>query len=179
MQQPQAVPAHDDSQIAKLYRQHALSIMIYVHRHVSSREDAEDIVLDVFLAALNQKNLVTLTNLDEQQQLAWLRKVAYHKCIDYQRRASRRTAVPLEEAGETLYSDERHSPEELTLRHEEDALLRERLHQLPEHYQTVLQLRFAGGLSCAEIAQHINKSDGAVRILLSRALNILRNIYIP
>jgi RNA polymerase sigma factor (sigma-70 family) len=178
MQQPRTVSTQGDSQIARLYQQHALSIMIYVHRHVSSREDAEDIVLEVFLAALDQKNLVTLAYLDEQKQLTWLRGVAYHKCIDYQRRAMRRAVVPLEEAGETLFSDERHSPEQLALRHEEDTLLRERLHQLPEHYQTVLQLRFAGGLSCDEIARHINKSNGAVRTLLSRALNILRSIYI-
>jgi len=170
--------ACDDSPLARLYQKHALSLMFYVRRHVSSYEDAEDIVLEVFLAALDQKNLVTLLNLDELRQLVWLRGVASHKCIDYQRRASRRGTMPLEEVDELLFSDERHSPEHLALRHEEKTLLHKCLHQLPEHYQTVLQLRFTEGLRSAEIARRINKSDGAVRILLSRALNILRDIYI-
>src|SRR2546429_473145 len=146
----------DESSIAILYKMHALSIMTYVRRQVVLREDAEDIVLEVFLAALEEKKL---SQLEQQQQLAWLRSVANHKCIDYQRRAMRRRAVPLDEADETLFTDERHSPEQLVLRNEEDALLRKRLQQLPDHYQTVLQLRFAAGLHSAEIAQHLNKSD--------------------
>jgi hypothetical protein len=44
MQQRQrrATAALDDSPIARLYQQHALSLMAYVRRHVPSREDAED-----------------------------------------------------------------------------------------------------------------------------------------
>jgi RNA polymerase sigma-70 factor (ECF subfamily) len=148
--------------------------MTYVRRHVPLREDAEDIVLEVFLAALEQKGLAQRS---EPEQLAWLRHVAHHKFVDYHRRSTRRPAVPLEDAAETLLTDEDAAPDHLAVRREEDVLLRERLIQLPENYQTVLQLRFANGLRCTEIAKHLNKSDGAVRMLLSRALNILRDIY--
>ncbi len=176
MQQRQrrATAALDDSPIARLYRQHALSLMTYVRRHVPAREDAEDIVLEVFLAVLEHKELAQLS---EPEQLAWLRRVAHHKFVDYHRRSARRSAVPLEEAADTLLTDEDAGPDQLAVRREEDVLLRERLTQLPEHYQTILQLRFANGLRCTEIAKHLNKSDGAVRMLLSRALNILRDIY--
>jgi len=148
--------------------------MTYVRRHVPAREDAEDIVLEVFLAVLEHKELAQLS---EPEQLAWLRRVAHHKFVDYHRRSARRSAVPLEEAADTLLTDEDAGPDQLAVRREEDVLLRERLTQLPEHYQTILQLRFANGLRCTEIAKHLNKSDGAVRMLLSRALNILRDIY--
>jgi len=164
----------DDSPIARLYRQHALSIMTYVRRHVLSREEAEDIVLEVFLTALEQKGLARLS---EEEQLAWLQRVAYHKSVDYHRRSARRPVVPLEETAGTLFADERYNPDQLAVRNEEDALLRERLARLPERYQAVLQLRFAYGLRCTEIASRLNKSDGAIRMLLSRALNILRDIY--
>ena len=121
-----------------------------------------------FLAALEENGLAQFS---EQKQLAWLQRVAQYKCIDYYRRATRRPAVPLEEAFETLLTDERHSPDHLAERNEEDALLHQRLIRLPEHYQTILQLRFANGLRCIEIARHLNKSEGAVRMLLARALN--------
>jgi len=42
---------------------------------------------------------------------------------------------------------------------------------------TAYTLRFANGLRCTEIARRLNKSDGAIRMLLARALNILRDIY--
>lgn len=176
MQQKQyrVPPVYDDSPIARLYQQHAFSIMTYVRRHVSSREDAEDIVLEVFVAALEQDGLV---HIDEREQLAWLRGVAHHKLVDYHRRNAHRTSVPLEHADEILFTDERHDPEQQAMRNEEDALLHIRLTQLPEHYQTILQLRFANGLRCTEIARRLNKSDGAIRMLLARALNILRDIY--
>jgi RNA polymerase sigma-70 factor, ECF subfamily len=166
--------AVDDSFIARLYQQHALFLMTYVRRHVRSREDAEDIVLEVFLAALKQQ---ALSHLDEEKQLAWLQRVAYHKIVDGHRRAGNRSIIPLEEATEMLLADEEQSPDRLALRNEEDIFLREQLGQLPEHYQLILQLRFANGLRCSEIASRLHKSEGAVRMMLSRALNTLREIY--
>lgn len=163
--------ALDDPFIVRLYQQYALSLMTYVRRHVPAREDAEDIVLEVFLAALKQRELELLS---EEKQLAWLQRVAYYKFVDHHRHAVIRPIVPLEEAAGQLLTDEGQSPEQRALRNEEDALLRERLGQLPEHYQMILQLRFANGMRCTEIASHLHKSEGAIRMLLSRALNTLR-----
>jgi RNA polymerase sigma-70 factor (ECF subfamily) len=164
----------DDPWIVRLYQQHALTLMTYIRRHVSSREDAEDIVLEVFLAALQQPKLARLS---VEEQMAWLQRVAYYKWVDCQRRAASRTAVSLEEAAETLLANEAQSPDQLAVRYEEDALLRQQLGRLPVQYQTILQLRFANGLRCTEIASRLHKSEGATRMLLSRALNALREIY--
>jgi len=167
--------AFDDSLIARLYQQHALSLLRYVRQHVLLREDAEDIVLEVFLAALKEPEL---SRLSEEKQGAWLQGVTHHKVVDYYRRVKNRPSVPLEEAAQILLTDENQGPEQLAVHHEEAALLRKRLGQLPEHYQRILYLRFANGLRCTEIATHLEKSEGAIRMLLSRALNTLREIYI-
>ena len=148
-----------------------------MRQHVPSREDAEDIVIEVFIAALEQKG-ASVFALNEQEQLAWLRRVAYHKCIDRYRRSVRRPTISLETTANTLFEDEHLSPEQVALRHEENALLHQGLSQLPEHYQTILRLRFANGLRCGEIGSLLKKSEGAIRVLLSRALNTLRNISI-
>ena len=166
--------AFDDSLIARLYRQHALTLLRYVRQHVSLREDAEDIVLEVFLAALKEPGL---SGLSEDRQGAWLQSVTHHKVVDYYRRTKNRPSVPLEETGQMLLTDEDQGPEQLVVRREEDALLRTRLGQLPQHYQRILYLRFASGLRCTEIASQMQKSEGAIRMLLSRALNTLREIY--
>ena len=48
------------------YTSSMLSLMTYARRHVSTREDAEDIVLEVFLAASEQPEL---SRLSEEKQL--------------------------------------------------------------------------------------------------------------
>jgi RNA polymerase sigma factor (sigma-70 family) len=170
----QHVIALNNSFLAALYQRHVLRLTTYVYGRVRSREDAEDIVLEVFLAASTQPKIASLSS---EKQLAWLQRVAYYKSIDHQRSPVQRSVVPLEEAEAVLISDEDQSPEYLALRNEEDMLLRERLSQLPEQYQLVLQLRFVNGLRSAEIASRLQKSEGAIRMMLSRALNTLREIY--
>lgn len=160
--------------IADLYQRYWLMILSNVLQLVPSREDAEDVLLEVFLAALESD---TLVHLGERQQVAWLRRVAHNKCVDYHRRARRRPAVPLEVATATLYDDERLAPEQVVVRHEEQALLRQQFSALPLQQQEILLLRFSDGLRCAEIASRVHKSEGAVRTLLSRSLNLLRGIY--
>jgi RNA polymerase sigma-70 factor, ECF subfamily len=66
------------SLIEELYQRYWLMIFIAIRQHVFSKEEAEDILLEVFLAALENPMLV---NLSEHQQLAWLRRVAYNKCM--------------------------------------------------------------------------------------------------
>jgi len=162
------------SLIEELYQRYWLMIFIAIRQHVFSKEEAEDILLEVFLAALENPMLV---NLSEQQQLAWLRRVAYNKCIDAYRRFVRRPAVSIEKAAETLFEDAMFSPEQITLYQEEVGLLRQHFSLLSELQREVLILRFADGLSCAEIAARLHKSEGAIRTLLSRTLNLLRSIY--
>jgi RNA polymerase sigma factor (sigma-70 family) len=164
----------DHTAIAELYEHYWLTILLFIRQHIPVREDAEDVLLEVFLAALEDETLVTLA---EKQQLVWLRHVAYNKCVDYHRRATRRPAVPLDEAAEVLFDDETSTPEQTALLHEEHAILRTHIASLPELQQEILRLRFANGLRCAEIGRLVNKSEGAVRTHLSRSLNLLRGIY--
>lgn len=58
MHQP-SLSVENNSTVSFLYQRHALLIMIAVRRLVPSWEDAEDIVLEVFVAALKQEKLLT------------------------------------------------------------------------------------------------------------------------
>ena len=173
--QPQAgPPIYDDAALAELYRHHVYALLSFIRRNVSTREDAEDVLLEVFLATIEHDSLA---NLSDGEQLAWLRRVAYNKCADVYRLEQHQRIVSLESVTETLFEDEERAPEQVALRSEEHALLRAHLAHLPEQQQAALRLRFAEGLRCEEIARRLNKSEGAVRLLLSRTLNFLREIY--
>ena len=171
--QPSIGQALDDAMLTNLYQRHAHTLLMFIRRYAATREDAEDILLDVFLAASEQQ---MLAGMSEGERLAWLRRVAHNKCVDAYRRAQRRPALGLEEVADIVY-DEEHDPEMLALRTEEHALLRDHLARLPETQQEILRLRFANGLRCAEIARLYQKREGTVRMLLSRSLNFLRHLY--
>jgi RNA polymerase sigma factor (sigma-70 family) len=170
----QCKPAASDSPLTALYRAHAPGLFSYARRHTSTREDAEDIVLAVFVAALESHMLLSGS---EVEQAAWLWRVAKNKIADYRRRAMHDANARLEEVGETVNVDEGWTPDEEALRGEAYAQLRKAVGSLPELQQKVLWLRFAQGLRSKEIALRLSKGEGAVRMLLSRSLNSLRRVY--
>jgi len=157
-----------------LYQRHAPGLFAYVYRQTASREDAEDIVLDVFLMVLRQRDFATF---DEQKQVAWLWTITRNKVVDRFRRSARQQHVPIDPLADTLYQDDELSPEREHLKREEYTQLHRAIRTLPEEQQEVLQLRFGSGLRCTEIAPVLDKSEGAVRMLLYRSIQTLRGIY--
>ncbi len=162
------------SQVDELYRQHAHTILLYVRKQVGSLEDAEDIVLEVFTAALESQ---TLAGLKDQEQQAWLHRVAANKCIDHYRRTTRKPTVPLEPLIANIYDEDEQAPDNIALRQEEYILLHKHLTGLTEQQREVLRLKFNHDLRSPEIAKLLNKSESAVRMMLARTLNALRDIY--
>ena len=159
----------------RLYQEYAPSIFAYLRMHTSSREDAEDVLVEVFLAALENRYFPLLP---QSAQRAWLWRVARNKTIDgFRKRRSQTYHVPLDDLAEALYLDEHFTPEQTMLRQEEYAQLRIAISKLPEAQQQVLWLRFVSGLRCTDIARVLGRREGTVRSLLSRALNLLRNVY--
>ncbi len=164
------------SLVADLYQRYAPTLLMYICRQVPLREDAEDILLEVFQAAAESE---ILSSLDESRQRSWLWTVAHNKATDHHRRLRRRPlhSTTLEEVEGNLYDDESYAPESVALRQEAHAELRMHLSSLPALQQEILRLRFAHGLKSSEIAQRLNKSNAAIRVMLSRSLNLLRAIY--
>ena len=131
------MPSYDETALATLYQRHMPVLLSFIRRYVSTREDAEDVLLEVFIAAFERKSLAGLS---EGEQLAWLRRVAHNKCVDVYRRTPRQPVVPLEKVTESVYEEEEHVPEQVALRSEEYALLYRHLANLSEEQQTLLRL---------------------------------------
>ncbi|QBD79900.1 sigma-70 family RNA polymerase sigma factor [Ktedonosporobacter rubrisoli] len=169
-----ATSRQENSFYARLYQRYAPGIFAYIYQQTGSREDAEDIVLEVFLAVLQQGKFSTF---DEKKQEAWLWTIARNKAVDLHRRSAREQRTSIDYLADTLYEDEAKAPEHISLKREEYAQLHTTIKALSTQQQTVLQLHFGHGLKCAEIAPVLNKSEGAVRMLLFRTIRGLRAIY--
>src|SRR5260221_9831669 len=108
----------DRSLIAALYQRHAPSILTFIRRHIPSREDAEDALLEVFLAALESEKLDAL---NEGEQLAWLRRAAYNKSIDHDPRQNRTSIVSFEQGLENIFYHEKQEPQHINFRKQTQA----------------------------------------------------------
>src|SRR5260370_19010515 len=82
----------DEPGIATLYQQYAPAIFAYLLQRMRFEEDAEDILVEVFLAALENEQFPLLP---EKAQLTWLWRVAPKKMIDGYRRSVRRQRCTL------------------------------------------------------------------------------------
>ena len=157
-----------------LYRKHAPGLLAYVRMRITSEEDAEDLVVEVFMAAIENAKFAALS---EKEKQMWLWRVTRNKVIDAYRRAKTRQSVILDHVAEGLFEDEMFSPEYSALRQEDYTDLHAHLQSLPPLQQQILRMRFGQDLSCSEIAARLGKQENVVRVTLSRTLNLLRKIY--
>lgn len=155
-----------------LYTRFSVNILSYLCQQLASRQDAEDLLVEVFLAAHNHSEL---SGLSEERQLAWLRRVARNKVIDRYRHAALLTLLPLEQVIET--EDSALSPEQRAVQQENYRRLYSALEQLSPAQQQLIHLRYGNGLRLVAIADLLEKPEGSVRKMLARTLRQLRAIY--
>ena len=155
-----------------LYDRFAVTIFQYLCQQVSNVQDAEDLLLEVFLAALQDESL---SDRPARQQLAWLKRVARNKVIDRYRHVALLNLLPIEQALEM--EDTALTPEQYTERQENYERLYQSIAQLTALQRELIRLRYRNGLPYCEIAAILEKPEGAVRQLVVRTLRQLRTIY--
>jgi RNA polymerase sigma factor (sigma-70 family) len=160
--------------IEELFERHAETLFAFLRLHTPLREDAEDILVETFTVALAETKFAHLC---EAEQTAWLWRVARNKVVDTFRKANVRRNTSLEQAEETICEDETRDPEQMALRQDEAREVDDLLQHLSAQQREVLRLRFRDDLCCREIALIVGKRESTVRTMLSRAMNLLRQLY--
>lgn len=186
-----ALGRREPAAITAAYEALADPLFRYVRSRCRDDELAADIVESTFVELLRAPP--TLEG-GEVGLRRWLFTAARHNLIDELRKRRRRGDVALSEepgadggervagepaaareggGGQPAHGDAPPTPEEQALAGERDEQVRDALATLPDDQREVLQLRFAGELSAAEIAEVLQRSPGAVRVLQHRALKAL------
>lgn len=154
------------------YMRFAPTIFAYLSQQVLNRQDAEDLLLEVFLSASQE---AMLEELPEDGQLAWLRKVARNKVIDYYRHQGLVSWLPLAEVNEL--EDTSLTPEERMEQQEAYTRLLQALKRLSPDQQELIRLRYGYELRLTEIAGVLERPEGSVRKMLTRTRRQLRTYY--
>lgn len=166
--------AGDTDAFADLYRALSGPLYSYLLTQVRRREDAEDLVGEVFLGAM--RDLPRFAG-DASGFRAWLYRIATNRAIDLARRSRRRREEPLDEALEEAAVDDTAAD---AIGRADRARLWEAVGALSEQQRRVVALRLAAGLSTAEIARVVGKRPGAVKAIQHRALqNLARALGAP
>jgi RNA polymerase sigma-70 factor (ECF subfamily) len=158
----------DGAAFATLYRRYVDRVYGYAFYQLGDHHDAEDATERIFLAAFR-----ALPDFNDQGSSfrAWLFRIAHNTIANAHRsRARKRTerlpddferpAPDADPAGQVALADE--------LRE-----IRRVVAAMPDDRRQVILLRFVDDLSTNEIAQVLDRSPGAVRVLLHRSLREL------
>ena len=149
------------AQFSEIYTRNFHAVYAYVARRAASREEAEDITADVFHQALASLSRFEWRGVPF---VAWLMRIAANALADRWRSRSR-------EAGDPPVELTDHGMEDIERR----AALFQLVGRLPVDQRRVVVLRFVEQKSIREIAQELQRTEGAIKQLQFRALTKLRS----
>lgn len=156
--------AGDAESFELLMNAYGLRVYAIAYAILQDRQDAEDCAQDAFFKAWRARRQVR----EPEKFPAWLLTITRYAARDrLRRRATRPATVPLTAdpaATGPAYDDESDQQDRV------HALLS----TLPERHRTALTLRYLEGLDHAAIEQAMALSNGALRGVLSRALDTMR-----
>ena len=125
--------------------------------------EAEDVTQEVFLSVAR-----SVRNFRGDSAFStWVSSIVKRRVADYYRQAARRVSqVPLPEDYD--------APPENSLCMEEELVIKQVLHALPEHQREVILLRLVEGLPFDEVASRLGFKVGAAKVRFYRAIAACR-----
>ncbi len=114
----------------------------------------------------------------------WLYRIAVNECLKELKQAASfskfKARLKDEKKGLSLIPDsEKFDLDEILLKSEEQAKIRELVNSLPLLHRLILSLHYYEGLSIKEIAQILNCPSGPIRSRLHNARNKLKELLLP
>ena len=153
-----------------LYRRYLDGVYSYAFYQLGDHHEAEDVTERTFLSALGALDRFTD---DGATFRAWLFRIAHNAIVNAHRarHRQRRRTEPMTEAHDPPAPGA--DPAGLVARADEGREIRAALARIPADRRQAVILRFVDGLSAREIGAVLDRSEGAARVLLHRALRDL------
>ena len=163
--------ANEDPEVfGELYRKYVDRIYNYHYRHTSNRDVAEDLTSRTFYRALRSLNRYRDKKGATFQ--SWLFRIAHNLVVNWYRNTSRHPKVSADKLG--ALPAEHGNPHRIVEETESQRRMLAMIEDLPEDRRTLILLKFVEKMTNAEIAQVLNRTEGAVKALYYRTLKSLR-----
>ena len=184
------VREHDSAALAQLLERDRSKLRAFVEKNMSGalrqKVDADDIIQETCVSCVTALPEIDFAG---REPFDWICHVARRRIMDAGRRfsGSQKRDVKREVGGPAggdpgragvvdLLVASITSPSKAFSREQREYRLWSAFEQLPEESREALRMRYVESLPSKEIASRLGKSDGAVRVMLTRSLKKLEAI---
>lgn len=157
----------DDDNRKALYTNHRSLLVSYAASFLGSRDDAEEVVQEVF-AKLKPDSLGNV-----ETPIAYLRTMVRNLAINRRRRRRYELEQATEHAPEWIQPLKTASPEQQTVDNDQMRLLSAALQELPEKTRVIIEMHRFDGHTLQEIANRLDMSVTSVHRTLTSAIALL------
>ena len=164
------MPGLSQHDFIELYDAYHAGLYRFLLLRVGRVETAQDLTSETFLKAWKALSIRGVV----AHPQAYLYRIATTTLADYYRKHGKEVFVDDEFLAKNLDNVAKNATINDFADPVELARVYRALSQLPDDYATVITLRYVEDLPHGEIATAMGKSEGAVRVLLTRALKALR-----
>lgn len=161
----------DSEAFGMLYDHYQTSVYRFIYYRVGSVALAEDLTSETFFRALRSMSSFKWQGKDFG---AWLMTIARNLTADHYKAGRTRLEYATEDMG--AHDSATEGPETAVLASLTNEALLQALAELPTEQQECLIMRFLQGLSIAETAKVLGRSDGAVKQLQLRGVRNLAKL---
>lgn len=155
----------------KLYDFYFPKVYAFVATKVNERDDAEDLVSDIFMKVLENIHKFEWRGVPFG---AWIFRIARNVLNDYYHQHNKTKTSDIEEAYSVSEPEEKVSPHLNAAREELSEAVKKAIKTLPERELLVIQLKFFSEMTNREIVQITGLSESNVAIILYRTLRKIK-----
>lgn len=147
------------------YKQYSPGILRYLQQKLSKQEDAQEILNDVFLDAIEE-----LPTLNKKENVkAWIYQIAHHKIVNFYRKKKIKSLFFSQFPYLQIIAEEVNQPEFELEKREVKIRLQIAIEKLSQKYQQILQMHYIEEMPVKMIAVNLNLSFKATESRLYRA----------
>ena len=173
----------DASALEQFYEQHVDGLYAFVFYRVGhDKTIAEDVVQETFLTALDRMDAYDAERGSVATWLCVLSRNVIRRNLKSHRRSQELLAMwdRIDETLAQVYAalDREPLSDEVIEREETRDLVNVTIAHLPEKYRKVLEQKYVGGDSLADLAQQMDVSEDAAKSMLARARRAFRDTFI-
>ena len=161
--------AGDTSAFDRLIKTHRATVYVLVLSYTKNPADAEDLTQWIFMRAYER--LSTLRELD--RFLPWLQRITHNACKDWLRRQNDLT-TGFDAMNDADFTETVPTPEEIALKREVEAIVREAIDALKETDRKLMEGRYIEGASYDQLQAESGLSYAAIANRLKRAKQQIR-----
>jgi RNA polymerase sigma-70 factor (ECF subfamily) len=154
---------------AEIIERYQGKLFAYLFRLIGNREEAEDLLQDVFIKAYRNIN-----SYDTARKFSsWIYRIAHNEAVNFIKRRYLKRFISWEDVSSTKDKLEVRSmddgPDEIWIKKESVKGVGEAINKLPLKYRQVLLLRYFSDKSYEEISEILGKPLNTVGTLINRA----------